>query len=324
MSQAYDIVLEARGVHRWFGPNLVIHDLDLRIARGQIVSLVGPSGCGKSTLLNMIVGMLQPSRGALLIEEGGVQRPVQKPGRDRGIVYQQYSLYPFLTAQQNVALGPKLAESSMPGRVLGTLTGSWRQRRKRHLAEAAALLDKVGLGAAVDKYPHQLSGGMRQRVAIAQALIMRPEVLLLDEPFGALDEATREELQNMLLELYQENTAAVAAGAPPPNTIIIVTHELNEAIFVGDRLVGLSQYWDWKGEGLEASPGATVTYDKAMPVFHPGDEQVYEEFRRRREEIRSVVFEPETPGDRRTHVTFWDQVAAGEAGGVLAPGGGGG
>jgi NitT/TauT family transport system ATP-binding protein len=315
----HDIVLEARGIHRWFGPNKVLYDVDLRIARGEIVSLVGPSGCGKSTLLNMIVGMLPPSRGAVLIENDGVQAAVRKPGRDRGIVYQHYSLYPFLTAQENVALGPKLSETSMPGRWLGSLTGSWWKRRGRHMKEAAALLDKVGLGAAIAKYPHQLSGGMRQRVAIAQALIMRPEVLLLDEPFGALDEATREELQNMLLELYQENREAKAAGTPPPNTIIIVTHELNEAIFVGDRLVGLSQYWDWKGEDLPASPGATVVYDRAMPVFRPGDEQVYTEFRRRREEIRAVVFEPETPGDRREYVTFWDQVAAGEGEGVLAP-----
>ncbi len=315
----HDIVLDCSGVYRSFGPKQVLYDVNLRIVRGEIVSVVGPSGCGKSTLLNMVVGMLRPTEGQLLVTHDGKTEPIEKPGRERGIVYQHYSLYPFLTAQQNVALGPKLAETSFPSRLLGTFTGKWLKLRKQQMAEAAELLAKVGLGDAVKKYPHELSGGMRQRVAIAQALIMKPSVLLLDEPFGALDEATREELQNMLLELYQENMDARAAGEPPPNTILIVTHELNEAIFVGDRIVGLSQHWDWKGAGLPESPGATVAYDKVMPVFRPGDEQLYADFRRRREEIRAVVFEPEEPLEQGAHAVFWDQVADGEGQGVLAP-----
>ena len=123
----------------------------------------------------------------------------------------------------------------------------------------------------------------------------------------------------MLLELYQQNMDALAQGEPPPNTIIIVTHELNEAIFVGDRIVGLSQHWDWKSAGLPACPGATVAFDKVMPVFRPGDEQQYADFRRRREEIRAVVFEPETPPEQGAQAIFWGQVNAGEGQGVLAP-----
>jgi NitT/TauT family transport system ATP-binding protein len=315
----HDIVLQAVGLYRSFGSKQVLHDVNLRIIRGEIVSLVGPSGCGKSTLLNMIVGMLRPTAGALTIQRDGVMAPIVRPGRDRGIVYQAYALYPFLTAQQNVALGPKLAETSYTGRVLGTLTGRWSQLRRRHMDEAAELLGKVGLGDAIGRYPHELSGGMRQRVAIAQALIMRPQVLLLDEPFGALDEATREELQKMLLELYQENLAAREVGEPPPNTIIIVTHELNEAILVGDRLVGLSQHWDYRAAGFDTHPGATVVFDKVMPVYEPGEARQYAKFHEIREQIRAVVFEPRTPPALCAHAVFWDQVAAGLGQGGLAP-----
>ena len=188
---------------------------------------------------------------------------------------------------------------------------------QKHLEAADALLEKVGLGDAIHRYPHELSGGMRQRVAIAQALIMKPSILLLDEPFGALDEATREELQLLLLSLYEENCTAKANGEVPPYTILIVTHELTEALYVGDRVLGLSQYWDWKAAGLEASPGATIVYDKPAPVYAPGQIKRYEEFVTQREEIRRLVFEPpelQIPGE---HLTFWELAKAGQVGGVL-------
>lgn len=313
-----DLVLRIDGISHWFGPKLVLHDVHLDIVRGQIVSLVGPSGCGKSTLLRAVLGTHPPRRGQVLsYVHAGQPTAVQRPGRDRGIVYQRYALFPFLTAQENVALGPKLDESSIPSRLFGFV--HWRKRRGRHMDEAAALLKKVGLGESLDRYPHELSGGMRQRVAIAQALIMKPKILLLDEPFGALDEATREDLQLMLLRLYEENRQARAAGEPPPYTILIVTHELNEAIYVGDRVVGLSQYWDWAAAGHKEAPGATVIYDVAAPVYAPGQPKQYEEFVAQREEIRARVFEPETPPRLGEHVRFWDQVAAGEADGVLGP-----
>jgi NitT/TauT family transport system ATP-binding protein len=141
--------------------------------------------------------------------------------------------------------------------------------------------------------------------------------LLLDEPFGALDEATREELQLLLLSLYAENCAAKAKGEDPLYTILIVTHELTEALYVGDRVLGLSQYWDWASQGLKKSPGATIIYDKAAPVYLPGQPKRYEEFVAQREEIRRVVFEPLEPSPPGEHLTFWEQVERGEVGGVL-------
>ncbi len=316
---AHDLVMKVGGLHHWFGPKLVLHDVTLDIAPGQIVSLVGPSGCGKSTLLRAILGTHPPRKGQVeLFDHGKPQgRIVDQPGRDRGIVYQRYALMPFLTAQQNVALGPKLDESTIPGRVFGRFNG-WNQRYAEILDEAAKLLAKVGLGDALDKFPHELSGGMRQRVAIAQAMIMQPRILLLDEPFGALDEATREDLQLLLLQLYQENVEARRAGLAPPYTILIVTHELNEAIYVGDRVLGLSQYWDWKGAGLPASPGATIIYDKPAPVYSPREEKRYEEFVAMREEIRSIVFEAREGHYPKAgeHVTFWTEVEAGRTAGI--------
>ena len=137
---------------------------------------------------------------------------------------------------------------------------------------------------------------------------MKPKILLLDEPFGALDEATREDLQDLLLSLYQENLQAKAKGGLPPYTILIVTHELNEALYVGDRVVGLSQYWNWKDAGHSNCPGARVIYDKAVPVFLPGQERDPEAFRRYRDEIRAVVFETDELVDPKKHRTFWNQI----------------
>jgi NitT/TauT family transport system ATP-binding protein len=161
------------------------------------------------------------------------------------------------------------------------------------MQQAAEMLDRMKLGAALKKYPPELSGGMCQRVAIAQALIMKPSILLLDEPFGALDEATREELQRILLTLYSENMAAIKESRNPPHTVMIVTHEINEAIFVSDRVVGLSQYWDWKEVGETSSPGATIVYDKHAPVFSPEDERDFLSFRDQKNEILHAVFDPE-------------------------------
>jgi NitT/TauT family transport system ATP-binding protein len=231
-------------------------------------------------------------------------RTVKGPGRDRGIVYQHYSLFPFLTAQQNVAFGLMLDQTSIPSRLFKF--PQWMRRRKAHMEESAAFLERVGLGEAIKLYPSEMSGGMRQRVAIAQALIMKPEIILLDEPFGALDEATREDLQRMLLALYDENRQALKKQEEPPYTIFIVTHELNEAIYVGDRVIGLSQYWGWEEAGHKAPPGATITYDRKAPVYHPGEERDVEEFAHQRSEIRRIVFDPEAKHAPMDHRSFWE------------------
>jgi len=316
--QRHDIVLQCINLHHRFGAKKVLHDINLRIGRGQIVALVGPSGCGKSTLLRAIVGTHPPSEGHIAMHSGngsGVQ-VVRSPGRDRGMVYQRYSLFPFLTAQQNVAFGPMLDETSIPFRTFRPF--AWRQLRRRHLRAAEEMLVRVGLQDALRKYPHELSGGMCQRVAIAQAMIMRPEVMLMDEPFGALDEATREDLQRMLLSLYGENLKAKQAGEKPPYTMLLVTHELNEALYVGDRVVGLSQYWNWEDYGIRRPPGATVVYDDTAPVHGLDQVRDFERLREQRETIRRVVFDPEARTDPAEHDLFWKKVADGRAEGVLA------
>ncbi len=313
----HPLALESRGVHHWFGPKRVLADVNLKLRRGQFLSLVGPSGCGKSTLLRAILGTHLPRQGQILLfpfGQAGEGVPVLGPGRDRGIVYQQYSLFPFLNALENVAVGLKLDRTNLAYRFL--CFPRWRKLRKQHLELAAEFLAKVKLADALHLYPHEMSGGMRQRVALAQALILKPEIILLDEPFGALDEATREELQQMLLAFYRENLQARQRREKPPYTLIIVTHELNEAIYVGDRVVGLSQYWDWKKEGHATCPGATIVYDKPAPVFEVKDGRDFERFVEQREEIRRAVFEPSVLTDRHEFVTYWKEPGAGQVTGA--------
>ncbi len=284
-----DVILCCEGVSHWFDGTHVLNDINLEIQRGEIISIVGPSGCGKSTLLRAIVGTHPAKAGKIQVrDQEGHTQTVTQPGRDRGIVYQRYSLYPFLTVLGNVALGPILDQTTLLDRFFRYL--HYRRIRRRVREEAEALLIRLGLGDAITRYPGQLSGGMQQRVAIAQALIMKPALLLLDEPFGALDEATREDLQKLLLSLAEENRQAKARGEPPEHTICIVTHELNEAIYVGDRVIGLSQGWD-EPKQSPSSVGSSVLYDQPTPVFRPEDPRDFEALRHQREEIRRLVFD---------------------------------
>lgn len=309
----HDIVLECKGISHSFGAKQVLFDVNLEVVRGQIVSLVGPSGCGKSTLLRAILGTHPANEGAVLMDG---QR-VTSPGRDRGIVYQRYALFPFMTAVENAAFGLMLDQTNLPFRLFRYF--DWLKLKRRHREEATAVLERVGLGHALEHYPAELSGGMCQRVAIAQALVMKPKILLLDEPFGALDEATREELQQMLRKFGEENVAAKRQGRPPPYTILIVTHELNEAIYVSERVIGLSQYWDWKGAGLTHSPGATIIYDAVASSYHPGTEKDVDRFVRQRGELRSTVFDPDELQPRSQHVRFWQECREGRGEGVMQP-----
>jgi NitT/TauT family transport system ATP-binding protein len=314
-----DIVLELQGVSHNFGPKNVLHDLNLKIIRGETVALVGPSGCGKSTLLRAILGTHLPAKGKVVVSsKDGTLRSVAKPGRDRGIVYQRYSLFPFLTAAENVAFGLVLDETSIPFRICRPF--AWHKLKKGYMDRARELLIKLGLEGSANHYPHELSGGMCQRVAIAQALIIKPQILLLDEPFGALDEATREALQRMLLVLYEENQEAIRSGDKPPNTIMIVTHEINEAIYVSDRVVGLSQYWNWQVDGHGRFPGATLVYDKVAPVHHPDDERDFLAFAEQRDDILHQVCDENYLQMRNESLQFWQQVKNGDGQGVLANG----
>ena len=317
-----NICMECSDLNHWFCQgnkisNRVLYNINMKIIRGEIVSLVGPSGCGKSTLLRAMLGTHTPRQGKVSIfsDEKNEFYPIMEPSRDVGIVYQRYSLYPFLTAKENVAFGLMLDQTSIPFRIFRPI--KWRRIRKEHIRQAVELLEKLGLGRAVNLYPSEMSGGMCQRVAIAQALIMKPKLLLLDEPFGALDEATREDLQHMLLHLYQENLTAFKKGMIPPFTIMIVTHELDEAIYVGDRVIALSQYWNWKEQGFKECPGATIVYDKVAPVFSPYDVINHSVFLDQKTEIRKVAFDEKFLMDPTTACQFWKQMEQGKGEGVL-------
>ncbi len=295
------VALDVRGVSHWYGSKRILNNVNIRIEAGQIVGLVGPSGCGKSTLLKAILGTHPPSAGEIYADG----ERIQSPTRHVGIVYQNYSLYDFLTAEGNVAFGLKLDSTSLPFRFF--MFPKWLALRKQHFAQARDYLKEVGLGAACGHYPHELSGGMRQRVAIAQALILKPKILLLDEPFGALDEATRESLQTMLLRFYQENLLAIREGRTPEYTILIVTHELNEAIYVANRVIGLSQFHD------DGKNGATVVYDRPCPIFHPDEPKDLNKFVEQREELRRAVFDPSYIKHHSKYVSFWDELARDQA-----------
>ena len=200
---------------------LAVDDVSLGIATGEFVCVVGPSGCGKSTILNMVAGLDAPSAGA--IEKDGVA--VSGPGPERGVMFQDYALFPWRNVHDNVGFG---LHYGAPGR---NYTPDEREARIRHF------VDLVGLKGSEKKYPHQLSGGMRQRVALARLLANEPDVLLMDEPLGALDAQTRLILQVELLRIWGE-TAPIAER----KTALFITHDIEEAVFLGDRVVVLSSH----------------------------------------------------------------------------------
>jgi ABC-type nitrate/sulfonate/bicarbonate transport system ATPase subunit len=199
--------IRIEGVSKAYGGQVVLDRITLEIGEDTLTCLLGPSGCGKSTLLSMVAGFVQPSRGRVVVD--GVE--VTRPSADRGIVFQDYALFPWRTALENVEFGPMIRR--LP-------------RRERHDI-AVHYLAMVGLEAHANKFPGQLSGGMKQRVAIARAIANRPSVLLMDEPFGALDAQTREQLQEEMLRIRQLER----------NTILFVTHSISEALFLADRIV---------------------------------------------------------------------------------------
>jgi nitrate/nitrite transport system ATP-binding protein len=192
------------------GPFLALRDINLSVAKGEFVALIGHSGCGKSTLLNLIAGLTQPTQGALIC----ANREIAGPGPDRGVVFQNHSLLPWLTCFENVYLAVE--------RVFGA-----KESRVQLKARTEAALALVGLTPASAKRPGEISGGMKQRVGIARALSMEPQVLLMDEPFGALDALTRAKLQDELLQIV----------AKTHSTVVMVTHDVDEAVLLADRIV---------------------------------------------------------------------------------------
>ncbi|HEY4317273.1 MAG TPA: ABC transporter ATP-binding protein [Herbaspirillum sp.] len=210
-------MIEVRNVWKKYGDQVVLEQLNLSIKEGEFCSMVGASGCGKSTFLRMLLGQEQPTKGTLLLD--GKPLP-SEPGRDRGVVFQRYSVFEHLSVLRNVLIGLELPQARLTGRLFGA-------RRRAAIDEAAAMLERVGLKGAMDKYPSQLSGGMQQRLAIAQALVMKPRILLLDEPFGALDPGIRRDMHELLLSLWRETGL----------TIFMVTHDLKEGFTLGSRVL---------------------------------------------------------------------------------------
>ena len=293
-----EFALEIQSLSHVFGSYRVLDNINLQVVPGQIVAVVGPSGCGKSTLLKAILGTNPPTQGEILTDG----MPVRGPNRNVGIVYQNYALYDFLTAESNVSFGLKLDETTLSMRLF--TPRKFLATRRVHLEKSRAFLHQVGLADACGKYPAEMSGGMKQRVAVAQAFIMRPKIVLLDEPFGALDEAMREDLQIMLLRFYQENLIAKRDGRRPEYTILMVTHELNEAIYVADRVIGLSRFH------TQGDRGAAIVYDRPCPVFSPDDPRDFSKFVEQREELRKAVFDENFIKDRNEHVTFWKELGS--------------
>lgn len=310
------IILDIENVSQWFetrqGRLNVLHEINLQIVQGQFVSLVGPSGCGKSTLLNAILGTVPPKKGT--ISAGGV--PVLGPNRNVGMVYQHRSLYDFMTTENNVAFGLMLDQTNLLQRLF--MPWYWWPLRKKHMEEARELLNKFKLGHAHKHYPEELSGGMKQRVSVAQSLIMKPKILLLDEPFSALDEAMKQEFQEMLLGLYQENLEAKKKGEPPPYTVIMITHSIEQAFYVSDRIVGLSKNWNDEERGQAGKHfGATKMWDKCAPVYHPNDTRDFDLFFAAQQELNQVVLREDAPDiDRNDHVSFWSDLEQGVGTGV--------
>jgi len=200
-----DKFLSVEGVRMAFGSSLILDSIDISVRKGEFVSLIGHSGCGKSTLLNLVAGLLKPTAGTILL----AGKHIDGPGPDRGVVFQNHSLLPWLTCFQNVHLAVERVFKD-------------RLKERTHAA-----LELVGLSHAEYKYPHQISGGMKQRVGIARALAIEPKMLLLDEPFGALDALTRATLQDELMRIVAKTGA----------TVLMVTHDVDEAVLLSDRVV---------------------------------------------------------------------------------------
>jgi NitT/TauT family transport system ATP-binding protein len=241
--------VEVRRLWKAYGDRIVLERVNLDVASGAFVALVGASGCGKSTFLRILLGQERASRGEVLID--GAPLP-DEPGPDRGIVFQRYSVFPHLSVLGNAILGLELTRHRWWGRLRGAA-------RRQVLEEGEAMLDAVGLGHVKDALPSSLSGGMQQRLAIAQALVLQPQILLLDEPFGALDPGIRADMHELILRLWR------GTGM----TVFMVTHDIGEAFKLGTRVLTFDRVR--RDPHAPEAFGATVTYD--LPGYNPGPSQ---------------------------------------------------
>jgi NitT/TauT family transport system ATP-binding protein len=240
-------LLSLRGIWVEYGDKVVLERLDLDIEAGSFVSFIGPSGAGKSSLLRLILGQEAPTRGTILLD--GIPL-TPECGPDRGVVFQRYSVFSHLTALGNTLFGLECAQAPLTARLFGA-------RRRSAIAEAEEMLAAVGLGDSLQLYPDEMSGGMQQRLAIAQALIKRPRILLLDEPFGALDPGIRADMHGLITRLWRDYSL----------TVIMVTHDISEAFSLGTRVVTL----DKRRHDPHAPHryGATAVYDLPLTKRAP-------------------------------------------------------
>ena len=233
------------------GPMRVVDDVSYDIVDGEFVAVIGPSGCGKTTMMNMVAGFVQPTRGRVLLDG----KPIAGPGPDRGVIFQEYGVFPWLTVRQNIAFGLTLAAN--------------RAGAAERDAICARYMTLMGLTEFADAWPRMLSGGMRQRLALARAYAVRPQFLLMDEPFGALDAQTRTAMQDLLLEVL----------AAEGKTVMLITHSVEEAIYLASRILVMS-----------ARP-TRIREDIVVPFPYPRDESLHEtrEFNELRSHIRNLV-----------------------------------
>lgn len=263
--KARDVILDVRNLTKVFESRgketVALRDVSFSTHRREFVCVIGPSGCGKSTLIRILAGLEEQTSGKVLLDG----KPVTGPGRDRGMVFQTYTLFPWLTVKKNVMFGLEV-------------NGLGKSEAD---VQARQWLDLVGLSKFADSYPHQLSGGMKQRVAIVRALANQPRILLMDEPFGALDAQTRARMQAHLLEIWRKIDI----------TIVFITHDLDEAIFLADRILALKPH---PGEVLELIE---------VPVPRPRPDNVTntEEFLATRRRLEELIHEKDEadhlPGD---------------------------
>lgn len=262
------VILEVDGLYKEFstpgGTVTALKDINFKTYKREFVCVIGPSGCGKSTLIRTLAGLETQTRGRVLLDG----KEVHGPGPDRGMVFQGYTLFPWLTVKKNVMFGLEMAGRS----------------RSRAEEEAFQWIDLVGLNKFANSYPHQLSGGMKQRVAIARALANQPRILLMDEPFGALDAQTRARMQTHLMEIWKNIDI----------TIVFITHDLDEAIYLADRILV-----------LKAHPGEVQELIE-VPVPQPrSPEQLLSpEFLATRQRLETLIHPPKQQGEDDDHLNM--------------------
>lgn len=258
------VTMEVKGLNKQFGEVTALKDINLKIHKREFVCVIGPSGCGKSTLIRILAGLEQASSGQVLLNG----ESVTEPGPERGMVFQGYTLFPWLTVKKNIMFG--LLES---GYDKGTAE-----------SEAREWINLIGLTKFENSYPHQLSGGMKQRVAIARALANRPKVLLMDEPFGALDAQTRAKMQAYLLEIWKNIDI----------TVFFITHDLDEAVYLADRILV-----------LKANPGE-VQEIVEVPVPQPRspDQFMNPEFLATKQHIEELIHPPSEQEEDDDHLNL--------------------